>query len=280
MPKKKSLTREYIETVGQVYREKGLFPAIGYELNSTLHSLASRIVNTFALISNSNPTYDTDPNGAGGWKKGSTGEREYLDNLWAINARARGRHEFLLRQKRMKYIPSGEEERIELRHGGSYGYEIILHKPGKEDKLIAGVGISNMGKKPEKPWIVSSYIMGNPDYGIELDKIKTLEEANSIALRQANKLARKLTRQRRLPLEHLVIEDDKERGEKRLANEIDSLRLRRVSSIIFLFAGITLSVFSLQSTGNAIGNLTGTSQGLLGLIFFVVGIAGLVFSKK
>ena len=45
-------------------------------------------------------------------------------------------------------------------------------------------------------------------------------------------------------------------------------------------AGIALSIYSLTATGNAIGNLTGTSQGLLGLILFVVGIAGLVFSKK
>jgi hypothetical protein len=45
-------------------------------------------------------------------------------------------------------------------------------------------------------------------------------------------------------------------------------------------AGIVLSAFSLTATGNAIGNLTGTSQGLLGLILFVVGIAGLVFSRK
>jgi hypothetical protein len=45
-------------------------------------------------------------------------------------------------------------------------------------------------------------------------------------------------------------------------------------------AGVALSVFSLTATGNVIGNLTGTSQGLLGLILFVVGIAGLIFGKK
>jgi len=47
-----------------------------------------------------------------------------------------------------------------------------------------------------------------------------------------------------------------------------------------IVAGIALSIYSLTTTGNAISNLTGTSQGLLGLILFVVGIAGLVFSKK
>ena len=50
--------------------------------------------------------------------------------------------------------------------------------------------------------------------------------------------------------------------------------------ILFLLGGIALSIYSLTATGNAIGNLTGTSQGLLGLILFVFGIAGLVFSKK
>lgn len=47
-----------------------------------------------------------------------------------------------------------------------------------------------------------------------------------------------------------------------------------------LLAGIALSAFSLTATGNAIGNLTGTTPGLLGLILFVVGLAGLFFSGK
>ena len=54
-------------------------------------------------------------------------------------------------------------------------------------------------------------------------------------------------------------------------------------TMIFLgsiLGGIALNIYSLTATGNSIGNLTGTTQGLLGLILFVVGIAGLVFSRK
>ena len=54
---------------------------------------------------------------------------------------------------------------------------------------------------------------------------------------------------------------------------------------LFFFSGITitgliLSLFSLKTTGNAISNLTGMWQGLLGIILFFIGLAGLVFGRK
>jgi hypothetical protein len=78
-----------------------------------------------------------------------------------------------------------------------------------------------------------------------------------------------------LYIKHLIKNREKERQPKE-----GGLEGRALAFIGSIFAGIALSVFSLTSTGNAIGNLTGTSQGLLGLILFVVGIAGLVFSKR
>jgi hypothetical protein len=50
--------------------------------------------------------------------------------------------------------------------------------------------------------------------------------------------------------------------------------------ILFVIGGLVLSLTSLTATGSAISNLTGTSQGLLGLIFFIVGLVGLFFSSK
>ena len=50
--------------------------------------------------------------------------------------------------------------------------------------------------------------------------------------------------------------------------------------ILFTLGGIILSISSLTQTGSAISNLIGTSKGLLGLIFFVLGLAGIFFSKK
>ena len=47
--------------------------------------------------------------------------------------------------------------------------------------------------------------------------------------------------------------------------------------ILALMGGIALSVSSLTATGNAISNLTGTTPGLLGIILFVAGLAGMFF---
>jgi hypothetical protein len=45
-------------------------------------------------------------------------------------------------------------------------------------------------------------------------------------------------------------------------------------------AGIAVSVFSFNATGNAIASVTGTSQGLLGVLLFVVGISGMFFNIR
>ncbi|MDD5192201.1 MAG: DUF308 domain-containing protein [Candidatus Nanoarchaeia archaeon] len=44
------VTKEYLKTVGNVYKEKGLFAAAGYEINSTLYSLANRIHHFFSTL--------------------------------------------------------------------------------------------------------------------------------------------------------------------------------------------------------------------------------------
>ena len=50
--------------------------------------------------------------------------------------------------------------------------------------------------------------------------------------------------------------------------------------ILSILGGIALGFASLQSTGNVIGNLTGTSQGLLGILLFIVGLVGMFFHLK
>lgn len=55
----------------------------------------------------------------------------------------------------------------------------------------------------------------------------------------------------------------------------------RFSIFILIFlAGITLMFSSLTATGNAISNIVGTTKGLSGIILFIFGLAGLVFSRK
>jgi hypothetical protein len=50
--------------------------------------------------------------------------------------------------------------------------------------------------------------------------------------------------------------------------------------ILFTLVGIALSLSSLKLTGNAISNLTGTSQGLFGIFLFIAGLLGIVFSFR
>lgn len=66
-------------------------------------------------------------------------------------------------------------------------------------------------------------------------------------------------------------------GRQKASSGIES----RVSVFIaFLLGGIVLSLTSLRATGSAIGNLTGTSQGLLGIFLFIFGLTGIFFGLK
>lgn len=59
-----------------------------------------------------------------------------------------------------------------------------------------------------------------------------------------------------------------------------SIESRVAIFIFFILSGLALSLSSLTSTGNAIGNLTGTSRGLLGILLFIAGLTGMVFNKR
>src|SRR3990172_3234788 len=64
---------------------------------------------------------------------------------------------------------------------------------------------------------------------------------------------------------------------KRERKQSSNLEGRVSVFILFILGGLVLSLTSLTATGNAISNLTGTSQGLLGLIFFIIGLVGIFF---
>ena len=49
--------------------------------------------------------------------------------------------------------------------------------------------------------------------------------------------------------------------------------------IAFIIGGIALSLGSLTLTGNAVSNLTQTTPGLLGIIFFIAGLVGVFCSR-
>jgi len=92
-----------------------------------------------------------------------------------------------------------------------------------------------------------------------------------------------------------VVERDAEKGYPLDARDIEKVKAfierntkrepksggleRQMVFIGSVLAGIIISAFSIKATGNVIGNLTGTTTGLLGLILFVFGIAGLFFGS-
>jgi len=78
-----------------------------------------------------------------------------------------------------------------------------------------------------------------------------------------------------LYIKMLIKKREKERQHSR-----SGLEGKTAIFILSSIAGIALSIYSLTATGNTISNLTGTTQGLLGITFFVIGIAGLVFGRK
>ena len=50
--------------------------------------------------------------------------------------------------------------------------------------------------------------------------------------------------------------------------------------IAFLLGGVVLSFTSLGSTGHAISDVTGTTQGLAGVFLFILGLAGIAFGSR
>lgn len=86
---KKTLTREYIETVRDVYKEKGFLAAVGYEINSTLYSLSTRIANIFAHVS-------------GGGVYGSTESHEMADR--DVGAISEERKSYMLRGRKQNKL--------------------------------------------------------------------------------------------------------------------------------------------------------------------------------
>lgn len=70
--------------------------------------------------------------------------------------------------------------------------------------------------------------------------------------------------------------------ERRKSNQKKTLEGRVIVSILSLIGGIALSILSLTATGNVISNLTGTTQGLLGIFLFIVGLVRILlhFNQK
>ena len=66
-------TKEYLKTLNQIRKEKGALAATGYEVKSTLYSLANRIWHTLAVFKSGAELATEDFAAFGGASRPSTG---------------------------------------------------------------------------------------------------------------------------------------------------------------------------------------------------------------
>jgi len=76
---------------------------------------------------------------------------------------------------------------------------------------------------------------------------------------------------------HAYYEKQEEKAAEKRKRKTSGIESRIAVFILFVLGGIALSISSLTATGNAISNLTGTSQGLLGIFLFIAGLVGMSF---
>lgn len=96
MVKKESLTKAYIRTVGDVYRESGFLAAAKYELASTWHSIVSKKRD---LDDGMYPGSDSEGRS---WPEDSVGRDDYRSAQRRIAYRAREKEAYLLRHPSKK----------------------------------------------------------------------------------------------------------------------------------------------------------------------------------
>ena len=135
----------------------------------------------------------------------------------------------------------------------------------------------------EGPFSNNVYVSGNEAMkyafagALLAEKIGRGKKAIPKLLRAADFAA---SRGEKVPYDKIKAFVERNSRERKEGGLIEKLKSKLFVFSLFTLGGIALSAYSLTATGNSIGNLTGTTQGLLGLILFVVGIAGLVFSRK
>ena len=194
------------------------------------------------------------------------------------------------RNKITKALKKLEAEKVEIRYPLTLNDVATNQPPSYEIRAVSANGFRRLGyvgilestnKSGDKIYIVRRFFDEPGQHAVIIGERNDLLEASSLAYKTSMKLAQEIANKNKLPLEDLVVEDEKKLEDEQLGADIDRLRYRHISVfILFILGGIVLGSTSLTATGNVLGNLTGTSQGLLGIFLFVLGITGIYFRLR
>lgn len=181
---------------------------------------------------------------------------------------------------------SGEQEEIyeiEVRKKLNPGfdaicYEVLALNTSRGPINLRDVVVGHQRKVDHDPEqnLYHVYIKKGNHQGPSIKKYIPFDEAEREARKAAPKLGKRFAREKNVPLENRIEEDE-------LAQEIASLPHKRGRLSIFailIIAGLALSLSSLTTTGYAVSSALGTGQGIGGILLFLVGLVGMFFSLR
>lgn len=174
----------------------------------------------------------------------------------------------------------------------SYGklplYEITSIFEGGGEGHLANISVKPSENSKDKYDVVRFFPLSNQKAEV-IGKNYDLDKATKVAYQNARETAEDISAYNHVPLTDQALDDEAEADriveDAEFHKELYGGKKRNLESRVGVFifstlAGIALSVLSIRPTGNVVSDLTQTSQGLFGLTFFVIGLAGLVFGKN
>ena len=143
-------TREYMQTLGEVYEKEGVLAAIGYEIKSTFYSLGRRIENLLDGASAAEHTRDLHMQGyaASGFKR-SHQPPDYIIEHAAKESRYRNERIKFRKEDRHGYILRGKNKSTPLENAAAVT-SIVLLLLGSTFFTFPGITGNVIGSLPAK----------------------------------------------------------------------------------------------------------------------------------
>lgn len=159
----------------------------------------------------------------------------------------------------------------------------VLKKPAILGEVQIRAHKSNAKTRYFVSLVVPRYYSGETREKIRLGSsigYRNKAEANSVAHEAAVSIGKRIARKSKVSFEDLTEENLEAMRTAEESQKSGGIEAKLSVFILLIIGGIILVAVSLTVTGNAISNLIGTTQGLLGVFLFIVGIFGVVFNLK